>query len=96
MPEKKTVQKIHLTEVNWIQGHAPTPIVGLKNSKNLGKTYMARPRYRAPLTPIMIEKVDEKSHIAEIEFLEPQYTLSSGQSLVIYDGAVCLGGGIIS
>ena len=30
-----------------------------------------------------------------VEFTEPQYTISPGQSLVIYNGNECLGGGIL-
>ena len=49
----------------------------------------ARSRYREKLQKIKI--VDEKN----VEFENPQSTLSPGQSLVVYKGDVCLGGGII-
>jgi len=83
------VRIIHLTEVNWIRGDAPSQ-----------KNYSARARYRAPLVPIIVKNFDEKSCTAEIEFAEPQETISPGQSLVIYEqgncGYVCLGGGVIA
>ena len=54
-----------------------------------GKTLLARSRYRQGLEKIRID-----NNI--VTFLKPQSTISPGQSLVIYDGKVCLGGGIIS
>ena len=56
-------------------------------------TYHARPRYRAELVDITVTQ--EKSNQIIVTFNEPQMTISPGQSLVIYDGAVCLGGGVI-
>jgi tRNA-specific 2-thiouridylase len=55
----------------------------------------ARARYRAPLSKISILNINEKQKTAEIEFEDPQYTLSPGQSLVIYHGDICVGGGIL-
>ena len=76
--------KIVLSDVNWIRGGAP------------GKAALAaRPRYRAPLVPITVSDVDLDARTCTVTFAKPEYTLSPGQSLVIYDGAVCLGGGVI-
>jgi tRNA-specific 2-thiouridylase len=52
------------------------------------KTYGARVRYRAETTPCTI-----KGDI--IEFSEKQEPLAPGQSVVIYEGEECLGGGVI-
>jgi tRNA-specific 2-thiouridylase len=49
----------------------------------------ARARYRAELQDIKL--LDNNT----VEFKDPQDTLASGQSLVVYDGDVCLGGGVI-
>jgi len=54
-----------------------------------GKTFMARSRYREELQEITFTSQNEAT------FSQPQNTLSSGQSLVVYDGEECLGGGII-
>jgi tRNA-specific 2-thiouridylase len=54
-----------------------------------GRTLQARSRYREALQEIIF------SDSQTAEFVEPQSTLSPGQSLVIYDGDICLGGGII-
>lgn len=58
-----------------------------KNPKN--ENLLARSRYREKLQKIKF--IDERT----IEFENPQSTLSSGQSLVVYQDDKCLGGGII-
>ena len=50
---------------------------------------LARSRYREVFQQI---KISDQNLV---EFEEPQSTLSPGQSLVVYQGEVCLGGGII-
>jgi tRNA-specific 2-thiouridylase len=57
-----------------------------------GKEYSARGRYRAPLAKVMFSKSGD-SHL--IAVLEGELIHTSGQSLVLYDGARCLGGGIM-
>jgi len=76
-----------------------TKIVKLKNiswtldkEPDLNKKYSARIRYRQPLEECVIKKAGEN---IELHFTNPQKAISSGQSAVIYDGEVCLGGGII-
>lgn len=54
-----------------------------------GKKYMARSRYRESLQEVSIN--DEKF----VTFSKSQNSISPGQSLVVYDGKICLGGGII-
>lgn len=53
------------------------------------KKYSARIRYQQDLQPCLIEN-------EFVVFDEPQNLASSGQSIVVYDGEACLGGGIIS
>lgn len=55
----------------------------------VGKIYDARARYRAPLSKI---EVLDNDHV---KVIDGGITKTSGQSLVLYDGAVCVGGGII-
>ncbi len=81
---------IKLTDVNWVRGRAPETVVGKPSSLT------ARPRYRAPLVPITVTDVDLAAHTCTVTFSTPESTISPGQSLVIYDGDICLGGGIIS
>ncbi|MEK7463869.1 MAG: tRNA 2-thiouridine(34) synthase MnmA [Patescibacteria group bacterium] len=61
-----------------------------QGSVPLNKILLARSRYREELQEVKF--TDQKT----VEFVKPQYTLSAGQSLVVYDGEACLGGGILS
>ena len=55
----------------------------------MNKNLQVRSRYRESLQDARLSGSDA------VIFKKPQSTLSSGQSLVVYDGEVCLGGGII-
>lgn len=55
-----------------------------------GKVYEGRARYRAPL--VHIECIDE----THMKVLDSNLVLTPGQSLVLYDGELCIGGGIIN
>ena len=72
-------KEIVLTNTNWIAEEPP------KNCLS------ARIRYRQPLQKCIIKNEDDKF---VLEFNEPQI-VDSGQSAVLYDGSLCLGGGII-
>lgn len=70
-------------DFNWISGEAPTEPIKVD----------ARTRYHKPLakaTVIVLENGDVK-----VEFDEPQRAMTKGQSVVLYDGDVVLGGGTI-
>jgi tRNA-specific 2-thiouridylase len=54
-----------------------------------GERYEARARYRAPLATI--EVIDE----THFKVIQGDITKASGQSLVLYDGDLCIGGGVI-
>ena len=83
--ESLMTKEVQLHSVNWIsQGYNLTP-----------KTYnlLGRFRHQGELMPLTIEKNGSggyKSH-----FFQPQKAVASGQSLVLYKGKECLGGGII-
>jgi len=55
-------------------------------------TCHAKVRYRQPDQACQIHKTEQGYHVV---FDEPQRAVTPGQSLVIYDGEFCLGGGII-
>ncbi len=73
-----------------------TTKIGLKDvnwnqgTAPVGKKIQARARYRESLFDIVVS--NEKF----VELSQEHFTISPGQSLVFYDGNVCLGGGIIS
>ena len=56
--------------------------------------YGAKTRYRQKDAPCEVERVDADS--CEIKFAEPQWAVTPGQSVVVYESKVCLGGGIIN
>lgn len=55
----------------------------------IGRRYTARARYRAPLATV--EYIDD----THVKVIEGSLTATSGQSLVVYDDNLCIGGGII-
>jgi len=94
----KDIKKNTITVANKnVEGELPNGITEIKlkdinwnqGVEMIGKKISARSRYRAPLQEIVF--VDS----AKVKFDRPQFTISAGQSLVFYDGEVCLGGGII-
>lgn len=81
-PEVSGQREITLLTTNWISG---APIIG--------KSYKARIRYRQPLFECEVTKFDPTS--VTVVFTTPQPTLAPGQSLVLYNGEECLGGGVL-
>lgn len=77
-------ERLTAIELNWIAGRAP----------HTHWVYTAKPRYRSPDEPCQIDAVDADR--AEIVFATPQWALTPGQSVVVYESRVCLGGGIIA
>ena len=73
---------IPIKDVNWTLGSLP----------DLSKKYKARIRYRQPLQDCTI--VIDNDNVSVI-FDKEQESVASGQSVVIYDNEVCLGGCII-
>jgi tRNA-specific 2-thiouridylase len=82
------VKEVRISKVNWISG-----------VPKIGASLQGRSRYRQTLYQTKVLSISN-SHSAQgieasLEFNEPQDTLTPGQSLVIYDGETCLGGGVI-
>ena len=82
--DNKKLYKISLTasKINWISGNATK----LKNC-------YAKIRYRMDDAPCIIKKITPNS--IKVEFLEPQFAIAPGQSIVFYNKDECLGGGVI-
>lgn len=56
--------------------------------------YTAKTRYRSQEASCKLEYLEED--VIKLNFEEPQWAITSGQSVVIYDNEMCLGGGVIS
>src|SRR3954447_13289512 len=67
-------------DLTWIAGRPP----------RCNWVYAARIRYRQPDAPCAVVRID--SHECKIEFAEPQWAVAPGQSVVVYESKVCLGG----
>ncbi len=79
------LQSLTLTagQLSWIAEAAPDP----------GKPYSAKTRYRQQDAPCRIAYQEGGS--MRVDFDTPQWAVTPGQSVVLYDGEACLGGGII-
>jgi tRNA-uridine 2-sulfurtransferase len=71
------------TDLSWISGRTP----------HTHWVYGAKTRYRQKDAPCAVERVDARH--CEVRFAESQWAVTPGQSVVIYESNVCLGGGII-
>jgi tRNA-specific 2-thiouridylase len=69
-------------DMSWVAGHAPAP-----------GALAAKTRYRQSDAPCTLEPTPEGF---ALHFDAPQWAVTPGQSAVVYDGEVCLGGGVIA
>jgi tRNA-specific 2-thiouridylase len=66
-------------QLSWVSNRAPHT-----------HWYTPKPRYRTADQPCEVEAVDAES--CRINFAEAQWALTPGQSVVLYESRVCLGG----
>lgn len=71
-------------QMHWISGSNP----------RAHWVYAAKTRYRQTDAPCEIDSI--AGDRCEIRFGQPQWAVTPGQSVVVYESNVCLGGGIIS
>lgn len=71
------------SELSWVCGCAPA----------LPLACTAKVRYRQKEQPCLIEKIEDGK--AFVRFLSPQRAITPRQSVVFYENAICLGGGLI-
>jgi len=70
-------------DLSWAAGSAPAP----------GR-YAAKTRYRQ--ADAACDLTYDAAGRMGLSFVEPQWAVTPGQSAVLYDGDVCLGGGVIA
>ena len=70
-------------DASWVAGVDPGP-----------GAYAAKSRYRQADAPCTL--ADGAGHAFHLDFADPQWAVTPGQSAVLYDGEICLGGGVIS
>jgi len=76
-------KRLTADRLTWISGYPPEP----------GEKFTAKVRYRQSDQAVVLVRVDDDT--MELEFADPQRAVTPGQSVVLYDGEICMGGGII-
>ena len=74
--------QLQAQDASWISGHAP-----------VAGPLAAKTRYRQTDAPCTLLAPSVNSF--DLDFSAPQWAVTPGQSAVLYDGEVCLGGGVI-
>jgi tRNA-specific 2-thiouridylase len=76
------------SQLHWIAGNdeAHQPITNW--------VYAAKTRYRQPDAPCEIDRLTSDEVV--VKFGQKQWAMTPGQSAVVYESNVCLGGGIIT
>lgn len=74
--------RLHTRDATWIAGYPPP-----------ASSFAAKTRYRQVDAPCMLQRAHDQEF--ELVFRQSQWAVTPGQSAVLYDGDVCLGGGII-
>jgi len=75
--------RLEASQLAWVSGQAPAA----------GSCLTAKVRYRQQDQDVSIEQIDEDCMV--LIFSKAQRAVTPGQSVVLYDNEVCLGGGII-
>jgi tRNA-uridine 2-sulfurtransferase len=75
--------ELSAADLSWVSGTAP----------RTHWVYTAKTRYRQDDAPCDI--AEYQGDAMRVEFAEPQWAVTPGQSAVIYESRVCLGGGVI-
>jgi tRNA-uridine 2-sulfurtransferase len=77
---------LQATDISWCAGTTPAP-----------GSYAAKTRYRQADAPCHLQDLHAANGQAgfSLHFAHQQWAVTPGQSAVLYDGEVCLGGGVI-
>lgn len=74
---------LRAVELSWVSGTAPAA----------GAELTCKTRYRQTDVACRLSTVSDQACL--VTFAEPHWAVTPGQSIVFYDGDVCLGGGVI-
>jgi len=74
---------LRAADLSWVSGGAPDASIA----------YAAKTRYRQADARCHIVRLEDD--LLELAFEQPQWAITPGQSAVLYQGEVCLGGGVI-
>ena len=75
--------ELELEDTRWVAGSAPA-----------AGTYQVRCRHTGALLDAQVEPGSAGG--ARVRFLRTQRRVAPGQSVVVYDGLTCLGGGLVA
>lgn len=75
--------KLHCSQLDWVSNEPPASFFICK----------AKTRYRQPDQSCTVKKLNAEQY--EVIFNEPQRAITPGQSIVFYQGDICLGGAVI-
>jgi len=75
---------LRAADTSWISGETPAA----------PSAHAAKTRYRQADAPCTLTQALDKQ--IDVDFPAPQWAVTPGQSVVLYDGEVCLGGGVIT
>jgi len=76
--------RLSAIDASWVSGSPPAA----------GTRLAAKTRYRQADAECIVTSIDDDRF--ELEFSEPQWAVTPGQSAVLYEGDVSLGGGVIA
>jgi len=77
-------RSLEALDTSWTAGEPPSA----------GSSHSAKTRYRQADAPCTLSRVQENE--IRVDFGAPQWAVTPGQSVVLYDAEECLGGGIIT
>jgi tRNA-specific 2-thiouridylase len=77
-------RQLEAADASWVAGAPPVP----------GSAHSAKTRYRQPDAPCVVSELLASK--VKVDFEAPQWAVTPGQSVVLYDGEACLGGGVIT
>ncbi len=75
---------LQASDLTWVSGEQP----------HCNWVYAAKTRYRQPDAPCAIMQLEQD--VCQVDFAQDQWAVTPGQSVVIYESKVCLGGGVIA